>query len=128
MLVLFRSYEVAPNAMDTNTDPYQPIEPRYRITRIILEVLSAYNHPVTIVTKSARVTRDLDILSDMAKRHLVKVALSVTTLDAKLARTMEPRASTPSRRFEAMKLLSSSGVPVGEIGRASCRERVCQYV
>jgi len=106
-------YKVAPIAMGTNTDPYQPIEQKYRITRAILEVLSDFNHPVTIVTKSVRVTRDLDILSDMAKRHLVKVALSVTTLNAKLARTMEPRASTPSRRFEAMKLLSEAGVPVG---------------
>ncbi|HUD53439.1 radical SAM protein, partial [Parvibaculum sp.] len=100
-----KGYEVKPIAMGTNTDPYQPIEQRYRITRSVLEVLSAYNHPVTIVTKSARVTRDLDILSDMAKRGLAKVALSVTTLDAKLARVMEPRASTPSRRLEAMKLL-----------------------
>ncbi|MGB3810275.1 MAG: PA0069 family radical SAM protein [Parvibaculum sp.] len=108
-----KGYEVAPIAMGTNTDPYQPIELRYRITRSILEVLSAFNHPVTIVTKSARVTRDLDILSDMAKRNLVKVALSVTTLDAKLARVMEPRASTPSRRLEAMKLLSEAGVPTG---------------
>ncbi|HEX7777122.1 MAG TPA: PA0069 family radical SAM protein, partial [Parvibaculum sp.] len=108
-----KGYEVAPIAMGTNTDPYQPIEQRYRITRSVLEVLSAFNHPVTIVTKSARVTRDLDILSDMARRNLVKVALSVTTLDAKLARTMEPRASTPSRRLEAMKLLSAAGVPVG---------------
>lgn len=107
-----KGYEVAPIAMGTNTDPYQPIEQTYRITRSILEVLSDFNHPVTIVTKSARVTRDLDILSDMAKRNLVKVALSVTTLDAKLARTMEPRASTPPRRFEAMKLLSEAGVPV----------------
>lgn len=108
-----KGYDVAPIAMGTNTDPYQPIEQTYRITRSILEVLSDFNHPVTIVTKSARVTRDLDILSDMAKRNLVKVSLSVTTLDAKLARTMEPRASTPSRRIEAMKLLSESGVPVG---------------
>ncbi|MFZ2469234.1 MAG: PA0069 family radical SAM protein [Parvibaculum sedimenti] len=108
-----KGYEVAPIAMGTNTDPYQPIEQRYRITRSILEVLSAYNHPVTIVTKSARVTRDLDILSDMARRDLVKVAISVTTLDARLARTMEPRASTPSRRFEAMTLLSQAGVPTG---------------
>lgn len=108
-----KGYEVAPIAMGTNTDPYQPIELRYRITRSILEVLSAFNHPVTIVTKSARVTRDLDILSDMAKRNLVKVALSVTTLDAKLARVMEPRASTPSRRLEAMKLLSEASVPTG---------------
>ncbi len=108
-----KGYEVKPIAMGTNTDPYQPIEQRYRITRSVLEVLSAYNHPVTIVTKSARVTRDLDILSDMARRGLAKVALSVTTLDAKLARVMEPRASTPSRRLEAMKLLSSAGVPTG---------------
>jgi DNA repair photolyase len=106
-------YQPAPIAIGTNTDPYQPIEQRYRITRSVLEVLSDFNHPVTIVTKSARVTRDLDILSDLAKRHLVKVALSVTTLDAKLARTMEPRASTPTRRMEAMKLLSEAGVPVG---------------
>ncbi len=108
-----KGYEVRPIAMGTNTDPYQPIEQRYRITRGILEVLSAHNHPVTIVTKSARVTRDLDILSDMGRRNLVKVALSVTTLDAKLARAMEPRASTPSRRLEAMKLLSEAGVPTG---------------
>jgi len=108
-----KGYEPAPIAMGTNTDPYQPIEQTYRITRSILEVLSDFNHPVTIVTKSARVTRDMDILSDMAKRNLVKVALSVTTLDAKLARTMEPRASTPARRMEAMKLLSEAGIPVG---------------
>ncbi|MGV8998481.1 MAG: PA0069 family radical SAM protein [Parvibaculaceae bacterium] len=106
-------YVPAPIAMGTNTDPYQPIEQTYRITRSVLEVLSDFNHPVTIVTKSARVTRDMDILSDMAKRNLVKVALSVTTLDAKLARTMEPRASTPSKRMEAMKLLSEAGIPVG---------------
>lgn len=108
-----KGYTPAPIAMGTNTDPYQPIEQTYRITRQVLEVLSDFNHPVTVVTKSARITRDLDILSDMAKRHLVKVALSVTTLDAKLARTMEPRASTPSKRMEAMKLLSEAGVPVG---------------
>ncbi|MDO8423691.1 MAG: PA0069 family radical SAM protein [Parvibaculum sp.] len=108
-----KGYEPAPIAMGTNTDPYQPIEQTWRITRSVLEVLSDFNHPVTIVTKSVRVTRDLDILSDMAKRNLVKVALSVTTLDAKLARTMEPRASTPAKRMEAMKLLSEAGVPVG---------------
>lgn len=106
-------YEVAPIAMGTNTDPYQPIEQRYRITRSLLEVLSAFNHPVTIVTKSARIVRDLDILSDMARRNLVRVAMSVTTLDARLARAMEPRASTPSKRMEAIKLLSDAGVPVG---------------
>ncbi|HAC58541.1 MAG TPA: radical SAM protein, partial [Rhodobiaceae bacterium] len=106
-------YEVAPIAMGTNTDPYQPIEQRYRITRSILEVLSAYNHPVTILTKSARIVRDIDILSSLAERNLVRVALSITTLDAKLARALEPRASTPARRIEAIKLLSDAGIPVG---------------
>ncbi|WP_339639533.1 PA0069 family radical SAM protein [uncultured Parvibaculum sp.] len=106
-------YEVAPIAMGTNTDPYQPIEQRYRITRSLLEVLSTYNHPVTILTKSARIVRDIDILSSLAQRNLVRVALSVTTLDAKLARALEPRASTPARRIEAIKLLSDAGIPVG---------------
>lgn len=106
-------YKVAPIAMGTNTDPYQPIEQRYRITRSLLEVMSDFNHPVTIVTKSARVVRDLDILSDMARRNLVRVAMSVTTLDAKLARAMEPRASTPSRRLEAIRLMAEAGVPTG---------------
>ncbi|PKQ03567.1 MAG: radical SAM protein, partial [Alphaproteobacteria bacterium HGW-Alphaproteobacteria-12] len=106
-------YKVAPIAMGTNTDPYQPIEQRYRITRSLLEVLSDYNHPVTIVTKSARITRDLDILGSMAERNLVRVALSVTTLDPKLARALEPRASTPSRRMEAIRLLTEAGIPVG---------------
>lgn len=106
-------YRVAPIAMGTNTDPYQPIEQDWRITRGVLEVLSAFNHPVTIVTKSARITRDLDILSDMARRNLVRAAISVTTLDRRLARKMEPRASTPSRRIEAIRLLAESGVPTG---------------
>jgi DNA repair photolyase len=98
-------------AIGTNTDPYQPIERRQQIMRRILEVLDNAGHPVGIVTKSALVLRDLDILARMAKRDLVKVAISVTTLDAKLARTMEPRASTPPRRLEALKQLVSSGVP-----------------
>lgn len=106
-------YKVAPIAMGTNTDPYQPIEQDYRITRSLLEVLSAYNHPVTILTKSARIVRDIDILSSLAERNLVRVALSVTTLDPKLARALEPRASTPARRIEAIKLLSDVGIPVG---------------
>ena len=104
-------YKVATIAIGTNTDPYQPIEKRYRIMRRILEVLSAANHPVGIVTKSALVLRDLDILASMAERGLVKVALSVTTLDAKLARAMEPRASTPNRRLETLKQLTEAGVP-----------------
>ena len=104
-------YQVRTMAIGTNTDPYQPIERRYRIMREILEVLDRTNHPVGIVTKSALVTRDIDILSRMATRGLVKVALSVTTLDRKLARAMEPRAATPERRLEALRQLSAAGVP-----------------
>jgi DNA repair photolyase len=98
-------------AMGTNTDPYQPIERRYQVMRRILEVLDRAGHPVGIVTKSALVLRDLDILARMAERNLVKVALSVTTLDAALARTMEPRAATPLRRLETLRRLSAAGVP-----------------
>ena len=98
-------------AIGTNTDPYQPIERRYRIMRRILEVLSAANHPVGIVTKSALVLRDLDLLRSMAERGLVKVALSVTTLDRKLARAMEPRASTPDMRIETLARLVEAGIP-----------------
>ena len=98
-------------AIGTNTDPYQPIEKRYRIMRRILEVLSAANHPVGIVTKSSLVLRDLDILQSMAMRGLVKVALSVTTLDRKLARAMEPRASTLDKRLETLETLAAAGVP-----------------
>lgn len=105
-------YEPRTIAIGTNTDPYQPIEKQHRIMREILEVLDAANHPVGIVTKSALVTRDIDILSRMAGRGLAKVALSVTTLDRKLARTMEPRAATPGKRLEALKLLSEAGIPV----------------
>ncbi|QRM54504.1 PA0069 family radical SAM protein [Sinorhizobium sp. BG8] len=99
-------------AIGTNTDPYQPIEKEWRIMRQILEVLEAANHPVSIVTKSAMIMRDIDILSRMAKRGLSWVGLSVTTLDRKLARTMEPRASTPAKRLEAIRSLSDAGVPV----------------
>ena len=98
-------------ALGTNTDPYQPIERQYRIMRRLLEVLERANHPVAIVTKSALILRDKDILSSMAKRGLVKVALSVTTLDRKLARGLEPRASTPQKRLQALEELSAVGVP-----------------
>ena len=104
-------YEARTIAIGTNTDPYQPIEKQWRIMREILEVLEARNHPVGIVTKSALVTRDIDILSRMAGRGLAKVALSVTTLDRMLARTMEPRASTPTKRLEAIRQLSDAGIP-----------------
>jgi len=100
-------------AMGTNTDPYQPIERRYQITRQILEVLNRFNHPAGITTKSANVLRDLDLLGDMAKRNLIKVYISVTTLDRDLARTMEPRASTPELRLKAIAGLHAAGIPVG---------------
>ncbi len=99
-------------ALGTNTDPYQPIEREHRITRSILEVLERTSHPVGLVTKSALVMRDIDILSRMAARGLAKVALSVTTLDRRIARAMEPRATTPARRIEAIRSLAEAGVPV----------------
>ena len=105
-------YEARTIAIGTNTDPYQPIERQWRIMRELLEVLEAHNHPVGIVTKSALVMRDIDILSRMAEKRLAKVALSVTTLDPALARTMEPRASTPPKRLEAIRALSEAGIPV----------------
>jgi len=104
-------YEPRMIAIGTNTDPYQPIERERKIMRGILEVLEKAGHPVGIVTKSALVARDIDILSRMAKRNLAKVAISITSLDPKLARTMEPRAPTPPRRLEALKALSEAGIP-----------------
>ena len=104
-------YAPAMIALGTNTDPYQPLEKRLRITRSLLEVLSDCDHPVGIVTKSALVVRDLDILAPMAAKGLASVALSVTTLDASLARRMEPRAATPSRRLAALQQVASAGVP-----------------
>ena len=104
-------YEPRVIAIGTNTDPYQPIEREHKIMRGILEVLDRAGHPVAIVTKSALVLRDLDILSRMARRHLIKVGISVTTLDGKLARSMEPRASTPTKRLEALQALAKAGVP-----------------
>src|SRR5437588_8009549 len=98
-------------AIGTNTDPYQPIERKYEVMRGILEVLDRASHPVGIVTKSALVLRDLDVLTRMARRNLVKVALSVTTLDRKLARVMEPRAATPARRLDTLRELVAAGVP-----------------
>lgn len=98
-------------AIGTNTDPYQPIERHRQIMRDCLKILSEAHHPAAIVTKSALVLRDLDLLVPMAEKGLVKVALSITTLDRKLARAMEPRASTPQRRLEAIEKLSQAGVP-----------------
>jgi DNA repair photolyase len=106
-------YAPRPVALGANTDPYQPIERTLLITRQVLEVLERFGHPVTIVTKSAGVLRDLDILTRMARRNLVHVCLSVTTLDPNLARRMEPRAASPFRRLQAMAALSQAGVPTG---------------
>ncbi|MCP5410896.1 MAG: PA0069 family radical SAM protein [Alphaproteobacteria bacterium] len=100
-------------AIGTNTDPYQPVERTMRITRSILEVLRDFRHPVAIVTKSPLILRDLDILSEMAGMGLAKAAISVTTLDRKLARAMEPRAGTPTRRLQAIRGLADAGVPAG---------------
>ena len=99
-------------ALGTNTDPYQPIERTWKITRGVLEVLARTRHPVGIVTKSALILRDVDILAEMARDGLVKVALSVTTLDRVVARKMEPRASTPAKRLEAIARLAEAGIPV----------------
>lgn len=106
-------YVPRPIALGTNTDPYQPVERTLKLTRTILGVLDRFNHPVTIVTKSALVLRDIDILAPMAQRNLVRVCLSVTTLDNALARRMEPRAAAPMRRIQAIEALTRAGIPAG---------------
>jgi DNA repair photolyase len=108
-----KGYQPAVMALGANTDPYQPIERDHKITRAVLEVLEAFQHPVGITTKSASVVRDIDILERMAKKDLVRVYLSVATLDRDVARLLEPRASTPSRRIEAIRALTAAGVPTG---------------
>ncbi len=108
-----RSYVCQPIALGANTDPYQPVERDLRITRSILEVLAEHEHPVSVVTKSQLVLRDVDILEPMAKKNLASVFVSITTLDPELARRMEPRASTPEKRLQAIRCLSASGVPCG---------------
>ena len=105
-------YQAKTIAIGTNTDPYQPIEREHRSMRAILDVLASTNHPVGIVTKAALVTRDIDLLAPMAAKGLVKVALSVTTLDPALARSMEPRAASPQKRLDAMAQLAAAGIPV----------------
>ncbi|WP_299372404.1 PA0069 family radical SAM protein, partial [uncultured Kiloniella sp.] len=107
-----KTYECKVIAFGANTDPYQPIEREQKITRQALEVCEAFNQPVGIITKGYLVMRDADILQRMAQKNLVSVAISVTTLDRKLARAMEPRASTPSKRLDAVRQLTELGVPV----------------
>ena len=106
------SYRPRTIAIGTNTDPYQPIERTHRVMRSLLEVLSRTDHPVGIVTKSALVTRDIDLLGPMAAKGLAKVAISITSLDGSLARTLEPRAASPERRLRAIEALSAAGIPV----------------
>ena len=108
-----RGYAPSPIALGANTDCYQPAERTYRLTRGILEVLAECNHPVTMVTKSALVERDLDLLAPMAKKNLVKVFVSIGSLDRSLARRLEPRAASPQRRVDTLRALSSAGVPCG---------------
>ena len=105
-------YQARTVALGANTDPYQPIERELKITRSVLEVLARTNHPVGIVTKSALVTRDIDLLAPMAEKGLAKVSISVTSLDHRLSRAREPRAATPGRRLEAIRQLSAAGIPV----------------
>ena len=107
-----RSYKVATIALGTNTDPYQPIEKKYEVTRACLNVLNEVSHPVAIVTRGTLIERDLDILANMAQRNLVRVGVSVTTLNGALARRMEPRAPAPNRRLLMIKRLSEAGIPV----------------
>ncbi|OYX45586.1 MAG: radical SAM protein [Rhodobacterales bacterium 32-67-9] len=107
-----KAYRPAPIALGTNTDPYQPVEARYRIMRGLLQVLSDWNHPVSITTKGALITRDLDLLVDMAARRLVQVGISVTTLDPDLSRRLEPRAPAPDRRLTIIRSLAAAGIPV----------------
>jgi len=106
-------YRCAPIALGSNTDPYQPIEREWRITRQILEVLAECRHPVSIVTKNALVERDLGLLAQLAQHNLVQVFISVTTLGTEIARKMEPRASSPRRRLQAIARLNEAGVPCG---------------
>ncbi len=106
-----RGYAPKTIALGAVTDAYQPIERRHEISRRILDVMDRYSHPVGIVTKSALVTRDIDILARLAERQLVKVAISVTTLDREVARKMEPRAATPQRRLDALAALAAAGIP-----------------
>ncbi|MGH8298673.1 MAG: PA0069 family radical SAM protein [Steroidobacteraceae bacterium] len=106
-------YVCKPITLGANTDPYQPIERRMRVTRDILEVLARCRHPVTVITKSALVLRDLDLLADLAKDGLADVGVSITTLDVELKRVMEPQAASPHARLEAVRRLSEAGVPTG---------------
>lgn len=106
-------YRCAPITLGSNTDPYQPIEREYKITRAMLEVLLRYRHPVTIITKGSLILRDLDLLAELAKQRLVSVFISLTTLDDELKRILEPRAAAPKARLRAIRVMRQAGIPVG---------------
>ena len=108
-----KNYRAQVIALGANTDPYQPIEKKLGVTRLILEVLNEFSHPVSIITKSALIERDIDILSAMAKRNLARVYMSVTTLDHNITRHLEPRTSAPARRMEAVRSLAAANIPAG---------------
>ena len=108
-----KNYQCQVIAMGTNTDPYQPIEREQRITRQILEVLNETRHPLAIVTKSALIERDIDLLAEMASRNLVQVMISICTMDKEMARTLEPRAASPQRRLQSIARLNAAGIPTG---------------
>ncbi len=108
-----KNYRCTPLALGSNTDPYQPIEREYKLTRQVLEVLAEFNHPVAIITKSSLIERDIDILSEMAKSNLVEVMISVCTLDKNIARSLEPRASSPVRRIKTIERLVTANIPTG---------------
>ncbi|HEY0288817.1 MAG TPA: PA0069 family radical SAM protein [Pseudomonas sp.] len=110
-----RGYTVAPITLGANTDPYQPIEREYKITRATLEVLLRYRHPVTIITKGSLILRDLDLLVELAKQRLVSVFISLTSLDDELKRILEPRAAAPKARLRAIRVMREAGIPVGVI-------------
>jgi len=112
---LKKAYQPKTIMLGANTDIYQPIERQYRITRQILEVMDEFSHPVAIITKSALILRDLDLLKSLAERGLVKVAISITSLDHKLSRSIEPRASQPGKRLQAMEILAKSGIPTSTL-------------
>ena len=108
-----KNYKPRAVAMGTNTDPYQPAERKYQIMRGVLNTFARFNHPVTVLTKAHLVTRDIDLLKPLAEKNLTRVMISITTQDKSLARHMEPRASSPTRRFDALRQLSDAGIPAG---------------
>jgi DNA repair photolyase len=110
-----KNYTCMPMALGTNTDPYQPIEREYKITREVIQVLKEHHHPLTIVTKSHLIERDIDLLAPMAEKNLVQIFISVTTLDHELMQNMEPRATAPKRRLQIIKNLTEAGIPTGLI-------------